>query len=372
MPTTHGSVSTQLLSFVLVLGSTITLAACGHTQAAPPAIPMNVVMQTIRDYGRGHQPSSHPTAGAKPDENESMYCPHIHSLLLQEDFAQLEKIARQNRLEKGRLLGGMWKTSSFYAVTSSSSCVEAAQDPEYLSQIALLKKWTSAYPDSVTPRLALANLYIDYAWLARGNGTADTVSDKGWSLFRERIAQAKDILIHAGSLKEKDPQWYSVMQDVAKDEGWDQPDARELMDQAVAFEPDFFAYYKNYSIYLLPQWHGNPGDIRALAEEAASKYPEPQGSMLYARIMSTLTCYCGQEPEELRAADWQKLQLGFANIEKAYGLAEINANRLAEMAFVFGDKPVAREAFSRITQRSDDIWVAEKYFQCAKDWANTP
>lgn len=372
MRTIHRAASTQLLSFVLLLGSVIGLAACGHTEAAPPTIPMDVVMQAIRDYGRGHQAIPVPTPPEKPDETDGMYCAHIRSLLLQEDFAQLETIARQNRLEKGRLLGGMWKTSSFYTAASYTSCTQAGTEAEYLSQMALLKKWTAAYPDSVTPRLALAALYVDYAWLARGSGTADTVTGKGWRLFRERIAQVKDILIHAGSLKEKDPQWYSLMQDVAKDEGWDQPDARELMDQALAFEPDFFAYYRNYSIYVLPQWHGNPGDIQALAEEAASKYPEPQGSMLYSRIMSTLACYCGQKPEELRAADWQKLKLGFANIEKVYGLADINANRFAEMAFVFGDKAVAREAFIRITQRDDDIWVAEKYFQCAKDWANTP
>ena len=35
-------------------------------------------------------------------------------MLVQEDFAQLEKIAQQNQIEKGRLLGGVWKTSAFY------------------------------------------------------------------------------------------------------------------------------------------------------------------------------------------------------------------------------------------------------------------
>ena len=266
----------------------------------------------------------------------------------------------------------MWKTTSFYSGTSYTSCTEVGTEPEYLSQIALLKKWIAAYPDSVTPQLSLAGLYNNYAWAARGNGMADTVSSKGWRLFGERNAQAKAILIRAASLKEKDPQWYSLMQELAKDEGWDQNEARELMDQAAAFEPNFFGFYRNYSIYLLPQWYGNPGDILALAEEVASKRTEPEASILYSRIMSTLACYCGQKPEQLKAADWQKLQIGFANIEKAYGLADINANRLAEMAYVFGDKDVAHDAFSRIVQRDDDLWVNEQSFQCAKNWANAP
>lgn len=55
---------------------TLGLNACGHTEAAPPAIPMDVVMQTIRDYGHGRRPSPPPapTIAAKPDETDDMYC----------------------------------------------------------------------------------------------------------------------------------------------------------------------------------------------------------------------------------------------------------------------------------------------------------
>jgi len=371
MQKNRGAVPKQAVTTVFLL-SVLALSACGHTEAAPPTIPMNVVIQTIRDYGRGHQLSPAPANQAKPEEADQMYCAHIHSLLLQEDFGQLEKIAAQNRVDKGRLIGGVFKTGSFYTGTGATSCLETGTEAEHLSLIALLTKWNAAYPDSVTPRLALATLYIDYAWVARGRGTADTVSRKGWRLFRGRTAQAKDILIRAASLKDKDPQWYVVMQMVAQNEGWEQADARELLDQALGFDPDFYPFYRFHSIYLLPQWYGNPGDIQALADEAASKHPEPQGSMLYFRIMSTLACYCGQNPEQLKGADWQKLQLGFANIEKAYGLSDLNANRFSEMAFVFGDKAVAREAFGRITQRDDAAWVDVQSFQYARNWASAP
>src|SRR5262249_29373224 len=173
----------------------------------------------------------------------------------------------------------------------------------------------------------------------------------------------------AASLKEKDPHWYSAMQMVAKNEGWGQSEARELLDQAVAFEPDYYPYYRFYSIYLLPHWYGNPGDIQALVDEAAAKHPEPEGSMLYFRIMSTLACYCGENPDQLKAADWRKLQLGFANIEQTYGLSDLNINRFAEMAFVFGDKAVARDAFSRITERNEDAWLDVQSLQWATNWA---
>jgi hypothetical protein len=70
-----------------------------------------------------------------------------------------------------------------------------------------VKKWTAAYPDSPTPRISLAYLYLNYAWLARGSGFANSVSESQWSLFKSRNAQAKAILLEAGALKEKDPFW---------------------------------------------------------------------------------------------------------------------------------------------------------------------
>jgi len=53
------------------------------------------------------------------------------------------------------------------------------------------------------------------------------------------------------------------------------------------------------------------------------------------------------------------LQLGFANLQTAYGLDDLNANRLAEMATVFQDKTVAHEAFSLVIQRDPVVWLTE-------------
>src|ERR1700730_6532422 len=98
-------------------------ASCGHTQAAAP-IPINTVMQAVREYGRGHQPI--PPAPAKtstaqvspaadePYNSDGPYQAHIAAILAQGDFAQLEKEAQQVRSTKVRLEGGMWKLFGFY------------------------------------------------------------------------------------------------------------------------------------------------------------------------------------------------------------------------------------------------------------------
>ena len=106
---------------------------------------------------------------------------------------------------------------------------------EQLSVPGLEKEWIAAYPDSTALRISLAYLYLNYSWLARGSGFANSVFESQWSLFKSRNAQAKAILFEAGALKEKDPFWYEATQLVAHDEGWDQAYVHELFDQSVGF-----------------------------------------------------------------------------------------------------------------------------------------
>src|SRR5260221_11228469 len=106
---------------VAVLVLALTASSCGHTEASPPPVSRTVVMQAIRDYGRGHQALLTAATSEKPDQPNLAYSAHIRNILVQEDFAQLEKIAQQNRTEKGRLLGGGWKILGFYNGTSEPS-----------------------------------------------------------------------------------------------------------------------------------------------------------------------------------------------------------------------------------------------------------
>jgi len=59
-----------------------------------------------------------PASGALPDETEGQNTVHSSTLFVQKDFAQLERIVQQNRTEKGRLIGTVWKTNAFFAVMS--------------------------------------------------------------------------------------------------------------------------------------------------------------------------------------------------------------------------------------------------------------
>ncbi len=333
---------------------------------------MDVVMQTIHDYGSGHAGLLSPGSSAKPDENDELYRAHINSLLVQQDFAELEKIARQNRTEKGRLLGGYWKNHEFFLATGYPRNVGGPKDSDYQDQIKTLNKWIAAYRESAAARISLANLYANYASFARGSGYANTVTDSQWQLFQQRTALAKQLLLEAARLKERDPNWYYAMQQVAYNEGWDKTEARDLLDQAISFEPGYYHFYRLHAQYLLPQWYGQPGDIPAFAEEISSRFPEPDSSILYFQIVSSLACYCEEAMADLRHVSYPKVRQGYTNLSRLYGTSNLTANRFAFMATTIHDKPSAHEAFAAVVTMDSDIWYTEAIFDSARNWADSP
>lgn len=366
---THNLLGT--VCFLALFGLVFIANGCAQTEASSAPEATDAVMKAIHEYGRGHSGLLSPAGTTKPTETEADYHARIGKLLVQEDFAQLEKIAQQNRAEKGRVLGGLWKTYVFYDGTSTPVSREDLSNADYAQQIARVKKWIAAYPDSTTARLAHAYLYMNFAGHARGTGLADTVSESQWGDYNSRTAQAKAILLEAATLKEKDPAWFYAMQIVALNEGWDRVRARELLEQAVAFEPDYYHYYRAYANYILPQWYGESGELLILAEEVSRKIPEPNGSMVYFRMISSIACYCQEAVQELPKINYPKVRLGYNNVTRLYGASNLNANRFAYMAGAFQDRPSAKEAFAEIRSMEPQVWYKEQVFDAARQWANT-
>jgi Domain of unknown function (DUF4034) len=329
---------------------------------------METVMKAVRDYGRGHQSAVSPGAASVPEETDQQYAVRINNLFVHENFAELEKIEQQNRMEKGRVRGGIWKSSSFFTAIAVP-LGEELKDSDYDFRLSIAKKWVSAYPDSATARIALANVYSAHGHSARGSGLADSVSDAHWKLFYSRVAQAKQVLLEAAALKDKDVHWFDVMMQVSNAEGWDPAEERELFDQAVAFEPSYYHFYRRHANYLLPQWYGQPGDVEAFADEIAAHRPEPESSIFYFEIVGTLTCYCKKGMEALSQTSWPRTKQGYANMQRLYGTSNLKANRFAFLAFVAQDQSAAREAFASITAPELDIWNSEDVFYGVRAWA---
>lgn len=354
--------------------------SCDRMQPAAP-IAVSTVMQTAREYGRGHQPGqsipAKALAQARSSSDEAYnadeaYQAHIAIIFGQGDFAQLEQEAQRARASKARLTGGVWKLHGFYEGVAKPYPGDHPTKADWESQFANTKKWIAAYPESATARIALADSYVNYAWAARGLGYADTVTRSGWKLFGQRIELAKSTLIEAARLKEKCPYWYGVMQNVALAEGWEKSTARELFDQAVNFEPSFLQYYRSYAYFILPKWYGQPGDAEQFAEDVSREVRGREGDIYYFEIASEIACQYDLYESPVPKMSWEKIKGGYTAIDQLYGLSNLKANRFAFMAYLVGDKTAAQEAFTFIGDNRDRTVWDKGQFAFVKAWASAP
>ena len=290
----------------------------------------------------------------------------IVDLLKRQQFDELDCIAHAARVNKTRFPGGIWKLTIIYAALESPKGHATQQD--WIDYLTPLERWVEAKPTSVTARIALADAYVSYAWDARGQGLANTVTENGWQLFGERLQKAKQILDEASRLPEKCPDWYVVMQHIAQGQAWDMKDQTALFQRAVAFEPAYYSFYRVQAFLLLPRWYGEEGDASKFAMDMADRVKGKEGDVLYFQIAAKLSCAC-DEPEVSRMS-WDRIQRGFQASEELYGTSILNLNEFALLASTFNDSFVADAAFKRIGERWDEgVWETYQYFSGNRDFA---
>jgi len=375
-------VSTLFFSFFL--------SSCGYVRALADQVPGQAqaqdadrLVEIARAYSTTGLPGAAtpvpetPTAAAVAaidDGSEYEYESQMMMYLVRKDYDSLEREARDARSRKVRFKGGTWKLYDFYEGISKPPLGDQATDEDWNLQIEALKAWTAARPDSAAARIALAETYVNFAFRARGSGYADTVSADGWNLSGQRVSMAASTLVEASKLGEKCPYWFEVMQEVALTQGWDKSQAKALLDAAMAFEPTFYHYYREYANFLLPKWNGDPGDAPAFAEQISNQLGGQQGKFVYFEVSSTIVCGCNSDGDDsqLQLLSWPKIKDGYAALGQLYGYSNLKLNRFAYMAVLEHDRPAARSAFAVIGDSWENkVWNSQLDFLNAKVWAES-
>jgi hypothetical protein len=370
--------SKRQLTFLLALSVCLVEISCGRKT------PFNYLSSSaLLDIARAYNPNNHPdrvlAAARLPEppkispeklQTDLEYQSPIKQYFSQGNYDQLEKTIKEAREGKGRVVGGTWKVLEFYYAIYETFLGPNADESDWKMTFDSLNKWIAAKPESAAARLSLAQAYTGYAWRARGGGYASTVTDRGWDLFRERFGMASATLVEAARLKEKCPYWYEIMQTVAHAQGWDKSQARELMEQAVAFEPDYYHFYREHANSLQTKWYGDEGELESFAEEVSGRVGGQKGDILYFEITSLKACQCDAEKDVLQNMSWPRIKSGYAALEQLYGVSSLKRNRFASMAVKARDKQAARSEFAVIgTEWNKEVWSNDSEFENAKSWA---
>ena len=278
-------------------------------------------------------------------------------------YADLDKLAQQLQQQRSRFVGGAWRLHVFFGTLSSPGAATAT-DAAWKAQIAKLEKWAQSSPASATPRIALAQTYLRFAWKARGHGYANTVTPEGWALFQERVRLARSTLEQSSALAENSPHWYLQMQGVALDQQWDRAAFDALAERALAHEPGYYYFATSESNYLLPKWYGKPGDTERYAAQVADRIGGNEGDAVYFQIAAAINC-CKRT--QAPALSWPRVQRGFVAVESLYGSTNHERNVMAYLALSCGDAATAQQLFARIgNDWSESVWKTKAAFDAGR------
>ena len=307
------------------------------------------------------------TEGQRTPEEKAQrrFLRDISNKLWAADFAGVDAAAEQARVAKMRLPGGGWQIHAIYGVLSEPH----GREMDWDAHLARLMQWIAKEPRSVTARVALAQGYKDYAWVARGDGQAEKMTPEGTVLFFARLAVARKVLDQARQAGLVDAEWYLVNLTVTLAQEMGRPLLDQAFREAVAAEPDYLYLYKDYANFILPKWDGKPGEAASFAAKSADSIGGQRGDELYFQIASTLLGR-GNWNFEAKQLDWARIQRGAAGIEQSYGASNGERNEMARMATKFGDVGVAKVEFAQIGDRwSASVWKNQRQFDRAREAA---
>ena len=278
-------------------------------------------------------------------------------------YGQIDALAQQLRAQRLRFRGGAWQLNVVYgAINSPGSLTET--DAAWQGLITKLQSWITSDQGSPTPRIALAQAYLTFAWKARGSGFANTVTPQGWALFNERVQSAHTTLEEARGISANCPEWYRAMQTVALAQGWPRQQVDALVQTAMAQDPGYYYFARAEANYLLPKWYGKPGDTEAYAAQVADALGGREGDALYFLIAAHTNC-CNNV--QAPAMDEGRAQRGFAALDQLYGSTTREENEAAFLAVRAGDTAAAQALFARIgNDWSARVWRSKARFDASR------
>ncbi len=306
------------------------------------------------------------TAGISGRRQFQVSVYEVGTAFMRGQFAYLEQIATRLRKYRSRYADGNWQLYWFYdGLMHGNDGFTIRKRPDY--RIAL-EKWANEFPDSCTPRIALAMTHVEYAWEARGEGWSYEITPDRMKGFEEHLATAEKWCAEAEAKSGKDPYLYSTWIRIAFNSCAPRSRVESLLDKGMQADPSCLMLYSTVSQSLWPRWGGSREKIRQFFLTVHDRTKEEMGEKMYALVADSQFCPGAVYGD---SADWSLVKPGFDQILEEFPQAWFYLNRYCLLACVFGDKEKARELFGRIGDNPNyDAWVyKEENFRKGKRWA---
>jgi hypothetical protein len=268
------------------------------------------------------------------------------------DYAALNAMAEKYRTRRARTPSGTWKLAYFYygvlghlpAENPGAKCLRIGDG--------VFADWIAADPEAAAPYIAQAAALTGYGRCLRGGAYASATVPDAVAAMLEQVHKARDVLERHRDVASIDPQYYAEWIDILQVDTRPGDDIDAVLDEATKREPYYHQTYFSAARYLLPQWHGRPGDIDRLARYAADRSAGDDGEGAYVRVFWSLEdCHCFH----LADTDWPKLKDAMRDVMKAYP-NDWNAANFARFSCAASDTPAMGEFFGMMPDDDGKLW----------------
>ncbi len=282
----------------------------------------------------------------------------VAQLLGRQQFETLEKQAKELREQRPRFSSGLQKLYDFYEALTLGSGDARMQGAD--QSIRLLRQWSAHGPKSGTPKIGIARVYRNLAWNGRGTGWASSVTPEGWQAYREHSRQAMDLLEAVHLSNAGDPELYNMILRARQDLGRPRADVEEAFRLGTALDLTYDHIYNGMAGYLLPRWHGRPGELEAFAARAADRTKDWIGDGMYVRVAVNALLLEPRDTLHLYTFSWPRLKRGLHDLDRAFPNSSRTVNYMAYLACLYKDAPLANEALRRLGDSWDgdaqEVW----------------
>jgi membrane associated rhomboid family serine protease len=204
--------------------------------------------------------------------------------------------------------------------------------------------WRRKVKGSVFAELVEAMAFADWAYTARGRGSADTISGQNMALYNYRAEMAAAALLELKDRAAKYPLWYALSMDVGVDQSTDRETTKEqsrlLFDQGVKIAPNYRPLYRRMLRILMPRWFGSYEEVDKFINEIYAKTAPARGYERYTELYSTYARMEGDDLDIFRdtPAFWSGMRTGFYGLVKRRPASDLVLNSFANFACRAGDR----------------------------------
>jgi membrane associated rhomboid family serine protease len=223
--------------------------------------------------------------------------------------------------------------------------------------------WRRKVKNSIFADLVEAMVFNEWAYAARGTGTANSISGQNMAVYAYRAEMAAAALRELSGRASRNPLWYTLSLDVGLEQSKGLEQLRAIFDLGMKNAPNYRPLYRRMLRILMPRWLGSYQDVDRFINTISAQTSPARGYERYAELYSEYARLEGDNLDLFRdtPAFWSGMRTGYLGLVKRYPASDAVLNSFANFACRAGDPTEYKRLRGDVVKRFSSTAWSGKY-----------